>query len=87
MNVPPVPDEHLTTCACDTHELSGPHASWHAHLSALIAGCRQVFGIPDYNRYLAHHAERHPDQPVLTRRDFFAQSIDRRYGRNGPRCC
>jgi len=25
--------------------------------------------------------------PVLSRRDFFAQAIDRKYGKNGPRCC
>jgi len=29
----------------------------------------------------------HPDEPVLTRRDFFARSIDRKYSRSGPRCC
>jgi uncharacterized short protein YbdD (DUF466 family) len=48
---------------------------------------RQIFGIPDYERYLAHRAEHHPDEPVLSRRDFFAQAIDRKYCRSGPRCC
>lgn len=50
-------------------------------------GCRQVFGIPDYERYLEHAAARHPGEPVLSRGEFCAQAIDRRYGRNGPRCC
>jgi len=49
--------------------------------------CRQVFGIPDYERYLAHAAVRHPDTPVLSRRDFCAQTIERKYGKSGPRCC
>jgi uncharacterized short protein YbdD (DUF466 family) len=49
--------------------------------------CRQLFGIPDYERYLAHAAERHPDAPVLSRRDFCAQAIERKYGKSGPRCC
>ena len=53
----------------------------------VFAGLRQVFGIPDYERYLAHSAAHHPDEPVLTRRDFFARSIDRKYSRSGPRCC
>ena len=48
--------------------------------------CRQVFGIPDYEAYLAHAAARHPGVPVLSRRDFFAQAIEK-YGKNGPRCC
>jgi len=50
-------------------------------------GWLQVFGIPDYERYLAHRAMQHPGEAVLSRRDFFAQAIDRKYCRSGPRCC
>ncbi len=46
-----------------------------------------MFGIPDYERYTAHMAAKHPGEPLLSRRDFFAQSIDRKYGKSGPRCC
>ena len=49
--------------------------------------CRQIFGIPDYERYLAHAAARNPGAPVLSRREFFAQAIERKYGKSGPRCC
>jgi uncharacterized short protein YbdD (DUF466 family) len=49
--------------------------------------CRQIFGIPDYERYLAHAAARHPGAPVLSRREFCAQAIERKYGTRGPRCC
>jgi uncharacterized short protein YbdD (DUF466 family) len=48
---------------------------------------RQIVGIPDYERYLAHMAEHHPGEPVLERREFFACAIDRKYGGSGPRCC
>ncbi|HEX5865012.1 MAG TPA: YbdD/YjiX family protein [Casimicrobiaceae bacterium] len=54
---------------------------------AVRQACRQIFGIPDYERYLAHMAAQHPDLPVLSRREFFANSIDRKYGKSGPRCC
>ena len=54
---------------------------------ALRSGWLQVCGIPDYERYLAHCAEHHPGEPVMTRQAFFAQAIDRKYGRSGPRCC
>lgn len=47
----------------------------------------QVFGIPDYERYVAHLASHHPGEPVLSRREFYLQAIDRKYGRSGPRCC
>ena len=53
----------------------------------LATALRQVFGIPDYERYLAHMACAHPGEPPLSRRDFCADAIDRRFSRNGPRCC
>ncbi len=63
-------------------------------LAALFARVKEagqaagrVMGMPDYERYLAHVAERHPDQPALTRKLFVEQAIDRRYGGLGPRCC
>ena len=52
------------------------------------SACRQVFGIPDYERYLAHAASRHPGASVLTRSEFCVQAIERRYGKGGgARCC
>lgn len=47
----------------------------------------QLFGIPDYERYAEHMATHHPGEPLLSRRAFCAQAIDRRYARNGQRCC
>jgi uncharacterized short protein YbdD (DUF466 family) len=54
---------------------------------AVRRACRQVFGIPDYERYLEHMAQRHPEAPVLSREEFFAAAIDRKYGKGGQRCC
>jgi uncharacterized short protein YbdD (DUF466 family) len=56
-------------------------------LRGLCSACRQVLGIPDYERYLAHVAQRHPGAPVLTRGGFCAREFERKYGRAGPRCC
>ena len=47
----------------------------------------QVFGIPDYARYLEHMAAHHPDAAVLSERAFHAQAIERKYCKSGPRCC
>ena len=49
--------------------------------------CRQMVGIPDYERYTSHMQARHPDQPLLSEREFHAMAIDRRYGAARPRCC
>jgi uncharacterized short protein YbdD (DUF466 family) len=56
-------------------------------LRAFCSGCRQVLGLPDYERYLVHAAQRHPGAPLLTRGEFCAREIERRYGRGGARCC
>lgn len=47
----------------------------------------QIFGIPDYERYLAHVAAHHPGEAPLSRRAFSARAIERKYSRAGPKCC
>jgi len=58
-----------------------------AHARVIRQSWLQIFGIPDYERYLDHRAAHHPDTAVLSRREFFAQTIDRKYCRSGSRCC
>jgi uncharacterized short protein YbdD (DUF466 family) len=47
----------------------------------------RVIGAPDYDRYLAHMRERHPDHAPLTRGEFIASCLSARYDRPGSRCC
>jgi uncharacterized short protein YbdD (DUF466 family) len=54
---------------------------------SLCSACRQVFGMPDYERYLEHAAQLHPGAPVLSRDDYCAKVIERRYGQSVGRCC
>ena len=55
---------------------------------AIRQGYLQMFGIPDYERYVAHRNATHPDAPLLSRRDFVAQAIERKYARgSGQKCC
>lgn len=70
-----------------TSEAATLDSSLRLRLRSLCSACRSVFGIPDYERYLAHAAERHAGMAVLSRREFFARSIDRKYGKGGMRCC
>jgi uncharacterized short protein YbdD (DUF466 family) len=56
-------------------------------MRSVCSACRQIFGMPDYERYLAHAALTHPGAPVLSRREHAAQTIERRYGRGAGRCC
>jgi uncharacterized short protein YbdD (DUF466 family) len=47
----------------------------------------RMFVFPDYERYLPRVAEHHHGEASLSRREFFVQSIDRKYGNSRPRCC
>lgn len=77
-DAPPAPE--------DTAQAGG--SGWAARWRSVCGGCRQIFGIPDYERYLAHAATRHPGAPVLSREEFSKRAIDRRYGGGGGmRCC
>jgi uncharacterized short protein YbdD (DUF466 family) len=46
-----------------------------------------IAGVPSYERYLAHMADCHPDQPPQSRAAFFAARQRERYGRGKGRCC
>ena len=53
----------------------------------LQATLLRILGAPDYDGYLAHMRERHPEQPVLSRDDFMRERLAARYERPGARCC
>ena len=47
---------------------------------------RRLSGDDAYERYLRHHAEAHPHQPLLDRSAFFKQELDRKWS-GVKRCC
>ena len=78
--------------AAPTVDLAAEHGAvpapgWRARLQELRQAVRQVFGIPDFDRYVAHMQHKHPGGPRLSEREFYAMAIDRRYGAARPRCC
>ena len=58
-----------------------------ARLAQIRRGFRQLFGIPDFERYCEHLRAKHPGTPMPSEREFHAMAIDRRYGAGRPRCC
>ncbi len=49
-----------------------------------------MVGQPDYDAYVAHRRTRHPDEPVMTREEFFLERQAARFGDGGRRalrCC
>jgi len=59
------------------------HAAW------LIARqtARRSIGVPDYDAYVAHCREHHPDRAVMDYAAFFAERQAARYRGTGGRCC
>jgi uncharacterized short protein YbdD (DUF466 family) len=47
---------------------------------------REVSGDDAYERYLAHHAVKHEGQPLMSRKDYFAER-QRRKWTGVTRCC
>lgn len=50
---------------------------------------RLMCGIPDYDTYVAHCRQRHPDRPVMSYEEFFKERQNARYGAKGNvrGCC
>jgi uncharacterized short protein YbdD (DUF466 family) len=58
-----------------------------AAAAALRRVLHQVIGAPDYERYVAHVRECHPDRAPMTREEFARERLEARYSRPGSRCC
>ena len=56
-----------------------------ANRAAAVLRC--VIGAPDYERYLAHVRQHHPDTTPLSRDAYARDALARRYDRPGSRCC
>jgi uncharacterized short protein YbdD (DUF466 family) len=48
---------------------------------------REVSGESAYDRYVEHVRREHPDEPVMSRRDFERRRQDLRESRPQNRCC
>jgi uncharacterized short protein YbdD (DUF466 family) len=46
-----------------------------------------VFGIPNYEAYLAHMRANHPGETPKEQGEFLVWALERRYAARGPRCC
>lgn len=54
---------------------------WRRLMGALV-------GMPDYDAYLAHHLAHHPERAAMTRKEFFRNRQEARYGKGGEgKCC
>ena len=49
---------------------------------------RLMIGLPSYEAYCAHMAERHPEREAMSEAEFFRERQEARYGaKGGGKCC
>jgi uncharacterized short protein YbdD (DUF466 family) len=56
----------------------------------VVQTARLMVGVPDYDNYVAHRQSTHPDQPIMTHREFFRERQEARYAVSKGRfrgCC
>lgn len=55
----------------------------------VVRAARLMVGIPDYDTYVEHCRNNHPDKPIMTYEEFFRDRQDARYavGRGRFRGC
>ncbi|WP_185900148.1 KCU-star family selenoprotein [Campylobacter sp. MIT 99-7217] len=47
-----------------------------------------LVGMPSYDKYVEHMKTKHPEKEILSRREFFKEALEARYGGgSGMRCC
>jgi uncharacterized short protein YbdD (DUF466 family) len=58
-----------------------PVAMW------LAAVVRRISGMPDYQAYLDHMQQCHPEKSAPSEREYFNEYLRSRYGDGPARCC
>jgi uncharacterized short protein YbdD (DUF466 family) len=53
----------------------------------LVQTARLMVGVPDYEAYVRHLRQHHPERPVMRYEDFFRERQQARYRAGGGRCC
>ena len=56
-------------------------------MAAVARVIKQIIGVPDYERYVTHLREAHPDCEPLSRDAFMRERLEARYNRPGSKCC
>lgn len=55
--------------------------------SYLGQSMRLMIGMPEYDVYVAHMKEAHPDKAIMSYEAFFRERQEARYGGKISRCC
>jgi len=62
-------------------------AAWRTWLRKPAQAARLACGMPDYDAYLRHLREHHPEREPMGYEAFFTERQQARYRRGSSRCC
>lgn len=49
---------------------------------------KTIFGLPNYEKYIEHHKRKHPNEPLMTEKEFYVFALKERYESGKVnRCC
>ncbi len=66
------------------HANQPAQAGWLARVGAIV---RRIIGAPDYETYVKHVRECHPEREPMSEQEFVAERLSSRYEKPGSRCC
>ncbi len=58
-----------------------------ARLRAALTAFKRIVGMPNYEAYVEHMRERHPECRVPSEREYYDEYLKGRYGGGFSRCC
>ncbi|NID17091.1 YbdD/YjiX family protein [Luteibacter yeojuensis] len=67
----------------ETNASAAPRSLWRWAVQTARLCC----GVPDYDVYVKHLREHHPERPVPSYGEFFRERQEARYRGTGGRCC
>jgi uncharacterized short protein YbdD (DUF466 family) len=49
---------------------------------------KTIFGLPNYEKYVDHHQRKHPNEPMMSEKEYYLYTLKQKY-ENGKtnRCC
>jgi uncharacterized short protein YbdD (DUF466 family) len=56
-------------------------------LRTTVSVVKRIVGVPDYDAYVEHQREHHPECEVLSQKAFIEKAWEDKYSRPGTRCC
>ena len=67
--------------------MKGPGTRDTGRGAALMAAFKRIVGMPNYDAYVAHLREHHPECAIPNEREYYELYLQGKYNGVGNRCC